>query len=83
MRASSVPVERRSCSKEALASRPDSAGRGRRRGQGPCQGPSLAPARIFSAPAHDSGAAVRKEMMTLSSPREHLELPSCSNGIGV
>jgi len=83
MRASSVPVERRACNKEALGSRPDSAGRGRRHGQGPGQGPSLAPARICSAPAHDSGAAVRKKMMTLSSPREHLELPSCSNGSDV
>jgi len=80
MRASSVPIERRACSKEALGSRPDSAGRGRRHGQGPGQGPSLTPARIFSAPAHDSGAVLKKKMMILSSPREHLELPSCSRG---
>ena len=80
MRASSVPVARRACSKEALGSRPDSAGRGRRHWQRIGPGTSLAHARICSAPAHDSGAVVGKKLTTLSSPGEQMELPSCRKG---
>jgi len=75
MRASSVPVERRACSEEVLGSRSDSAGRGRRHGQGPGQGPSRAPARICSASAHDAGAVVRKKKTPVSSPSVYSTTP--------